>query len=198
MRRAVMIISAIAALGASGIGAYQLAPSSAETSAHWHEVAWPFPRDGWPTGRAFRCDGVCAGAELYVRAKLGFCNCDRGVADDDEVDRVTDLDLVNPRFAATAPGEEVSVGEMRGRIRHYNLDMPDGARRAAGIAVSRRCDLLVAAALGRGEANAVQRAALAFLETREMKQWTAAALDGRSEGLSSGGSRPSVPASAMH
>ncbi|UPK36739.1 hypothetical protein IVB18_05150 [Bradyrhizobium sp. 186] len=178
MRRVVTIALVVAALGASGVGAYQLAP--AEKSVHWREIAWPFPRDGWPAGRAFRCDGTCAGAELYVRAKLGFCNCDRGVADDDEVDRVADLDLISPRFAATASGKEVYIGDLRGRARHYDLDMPDGVRHAAiGIAVSRRCDLLVAVTQGRGETMAVQHATLAFLGTQEMKRWMVAVLDGR-------------------
>ncbi|OKO86156.1 hypothetical protein [Bradyrhizobium sp. AS23.2] len=180
MRRGATIALAAIALGASGVGAYQLAPAPVEQTAHWREIAWPFPRDGWPMGRAFRCDGACTGAELYVRAKRSFCNCDRGVADDDEVDRVADVDLISPRFSAMALGEEVSIGDMRGRARRYDLDMPDGARHAAiGVAVSRRCDLFVAAVRGRGDASAVQRAALAFLETQEMKIWVTAALDGR-------------------
>ncbi|WBL80017.1 hypothetical protein I3J27_06195 [Bradyrhizobium xenonodulans] len=169
----------VIALGVSGVGAYQLAPSPAEQTVHWREIAWPFPRDGWPAGRAFRCDGACAGAELYIRAKRGFCNCNRGVADDDEVDRVADIDLISPRFAAVAPGEEVGVGELRGRARRYDLDMPDVRHVAIGIAVSRRCDLFVAAAQGRAEADVVQRTALAFLETEGMRTWVAAALDGR-------------------
>jgi hypothetical protein len=177
MRRAAAMLMAMIALGAmSGVRAYET-----DRVGHWQEIAWPFPRDGWPTGRAFRCTaGSCDGAELYVRAKRGFCNCDTGVADDDEVDRVTDIDLISPRFTAIAPGETVGIAGMQGRIRHYDLDMPDGARHAAaGIALSRRCDLLVAVAQGAGEANAVQRAALVFLETQEMKMWMVAALDGR-------------------
>lgn len=179
MRQPATIALALAALGASGVGAYELAPP-APTSAHWRELAWPFPRDGWPAGRAFRCEGGgCDGAELYVRAKRGFCNCDRGVADDDEIDRVADLDLISPRFVATSPGEVVHVGALDGRARRYDLDKSDGAGRAAiGIAVSRRCDLFVAAAQGRNEAGAVQRAALVFLETPEMQTWVMAALDG--------------------
>ncbi|WP_441233897.1 hypothetical protein [Bradyrhizobium sp. 930_D9_N1_4] len=180
MRRGAAIAAVVIALGVSGVGAYQLATPPAEEAAHWREIAWPFPRDGWPSGRAFRCAGPCAGTELYVRAKRGFCNCDRGVADDDEVDRVADIDLISPRFAAVARGEEVGLGEMRGRARQYDLDMPDGARHTAiGVAVSRRCDLFVAAVRGRGEAGAMQRAALVFLETQEMKTWGLAALDGK-------------------
>lgn len=180
MRRRATIAAGVIALGVSGVGAYQLAPQPAATSAHWRELAWPFPRDGWPAGRAFRCDGGgCDGAELYVRAKRGFCNCGSGVADDDEVDRVADIDLITPRFAATAPGEVVHVGEMHGRARRYDLAIYDGASHAAvGIAVSRRCDLFVAAAQGQGDANTMQQAALAFLRTQEMKTWVTAALDG--------------------
>jgi hypothetical protein len=177
MRRAAAMLIAMIALGApSGVRAYET-----DRVGHWQEIAWPFPRDGWPTGRAFRCTaGGCDGAELYVRAKRGFCNCDTGVADDDEVDRVTDIDLISPRFTAIAPGETVGIADMQGRIRHYDLDMPDGARHAAaGIALSRRCDLLVAVAQGASEADAVQREALAFLETQEMKTWMLAVLDGR-------------------
>jgi hypothetical protein len=180
MRRPVIMLAALLALGAlSGVGAYQMARS--EAGAHWQEIAWPFPRDGWPAGRAFRCGGgTCNGVELYVRAKLGFCNCDSGVADDDEVDRVADIDLISPRFAAVAPGEVVRIGEMGGRARRYDLDMQDGARHvAAGIAVSHRCDLLVAVALGTGEASAVERAALEYLGTQDMKIWMVEALDGR-------------------
>ena len=181
MRRAALIAAAVIALGASGVGAYQLAPSPAQTSAHWREIAWPFPRDGWPAGRAFRCErGGCGGAELYVRAKLGFCNCDRGVADDDEVDRVTDLDLITPRFAPSAPGQEIRVGDMQGRVRRYDLVMPGGrSHTASGIALSRRCDLFVAVVQGGGEAVATQSAAVEFLEAQEMKRWIVAALDGR-------------------
>jgi hypothetical protein len=69
---------------------------------------------------------------------------------------------------------------MPGRIRAYNLQMPDGARRAAiGIAVSRRCDLLVAVAQGTSETTEVQRAAMAFLESPELRRWMIAAMDGR-------------------
>jgi hypothetical protein len=180
MRRGATIAAVAIMLGVSGVWAYQRAPSPVEATARWREIAWPFPRDGWPAGRAFRCDGACEGAELYVRAKRGFCNCDRGVADDDEVDRVADIDLIGPRFAAVAPGEEVGLGEVRGRARRYDLDMSEGIRRAAiGVAVSRRCDLFVAAVQGRGEASAMQSAMLAFLETQEMQTWMLAALDGR-------------------
>ena len=113
-------------------------------------------------------------------AKIGFCNCDRGVADDDEVDRVADLDLLSERFAPLAPGEMVRLADMAGRIRAYDLKMSDGSRHAAiGVAVSRRCDLLVAVAHGKGDAPELRRAALDFLATGEMTRWATAAMEGR-------------------
>jgi len=147
----------------------------------WREIAWPFPRDGWPAGRAFRCAPEACGDEIevYVRPKAGFCNCDSGVADDDEVDRVADLDLISARFVAIAPGSVIRIAEMQGRIRSYDLQMADGARHSAiGIAVSRRCDLLIAVAQGRGTAAGVQRAALDLLASGEMERWMVAAMEG--------------------
>ena len=148
----------------------------------WREIAWPFPRDGWPAGRAFRCALEACGDEIevYVRPKAGFCNCDTGVADDDEVDRVADLDLMSERFVALAPGSLIRIADMAGRIRSYDLQMADGSRHAAvGIAVSRRCDLLVAVAQGHGNAASVQRAALEFLGTNEMARWMVVVMEGR-------------------
>ena len=118
--------------------------------------------------------------EVYVRPKIGFCNCDIGVADDDEVDRVADLDLISEHFAPLEAGRVVRVADMPGRIRAYELRMSDGSRHTAiGIAVSHRCDLMVAVARGKGEAADVQRAAMAFLATDAMTRWMVASMDGR-------------------
>jgi hypothetical protein len=58
--------------------------------------------------------------------------------------------------------------------------MADGSRHSAvGIAVSRRCDLLVAVAQGKGTAPDVQRVALEFLASGEMERWMVAAMEGR-------------------
>ena len=163
----------------TGVAGFQHARPDIEG---WREIAWPFPRDGWPAGRAFRCaTELCGGEiEVYVRPKAGFCNCDSGVRDDEEVDRVADLDLMSERFAPLAPGGVIRIAGMQGRLRSYDLQMADGSRRAAvGIAVSRRCDLLVAVAQGKGNAAAVERAALEFLGARETALWMIAAMEGR-------------------
>jgi hypothetical protein len=170
---------AVAVVTLSGVAAYQHARSDA---TDWREIAWPFPRDGWPAGRAFRCATESCGGEveLYVRPKIGFCNCDSGVADDDEVDRVADLDLMSQRFVPLEAGKVIRIGEMPGRIRSYDLSLADGSRHAAvGIAVSHRCDLLVAVAQGKAAAAEVQRVALDFLGSSDIARWTVSAMDGR-------------------
>jgi hypothetical protein len=178
MRQLLLSAFAIAICTLSGSAGYQRAGSD---RAGWREIAWPFPRDGWPAGRAFRCGGEACGenVELYVRPKIGFCNCDTGVADDDEVDRVADLDLISGRFVPLEVGQPIRIGDMPGRLRAYDLRMSDGSQHLAiGIAVSRRCDLLVAVAQGRGNVRDVRRAALEFLASNEMARWMVSAMGG--------------------
>src|SRR3979490_2112746 len=180
MRSLPVIVVAALAIGAwSGVAAIEHGRPQAEA---WQEIAWPFPRDGWPAGRPFRCSGELCGddVELYVRPKIGFCNCDSGVADDDEVDRVADLDLMSQRFTPLEPGKAVRIAYMTGRLRSYDLRMSDGSQHAAvGIAVRRRCDLLVAVAQGKGPAAGVSRVALDFLGSRDMTRWMASAMGGK-------------------
>ncbi len=178
MRKRLLIAFAVATCALSGAAGYQHARSDAQG---WREIAWPFPRDGWPAGRAFRCGvSLCGEAvEVYVRPKIGFCNCDTGVADDEEVDRVADLDLMSARFAALAPGQAIQIADMPGRSRSYDLLMSDGSTHTAvGIAVARRCDLLVAVAQGKGPASGVQRVALDFLGSETLARWMTAAMEG--------------------
>src|SRR6266436_8046046 len=178
MRRLLVSAFAVAICALSGSAAFQ----PAQPVERWHEIAWPFPRDGWSAGRAFHCASELCGddVELYVRPKAGFCNCDSGVADNDEVDRVTDLDLMSERFVPLESGKAIWIAGMPGRLRTYDLRMSDGSRHAAvGIAVSRRCDLLVAVAQGKGAAPGIQRVALDFLGSNEIAHWITAAMEGR-------------------
>src|SRR5271166_3222106 len=118
--------------GALAIGilcaAFLLEGRRAAENAAWGEIPWPFARDAWPRGRAFRCNAAACnkGMEVYVRPKIGFCNCTTGVSDDGEVDRVTDLDLISERFSPVTAGKEVRFAGLPGRSRYYTLEMPGG------------------------------------------------------------------------
>jgi hypothetical protein len=91
-----------AGLACAIVGYFALVPpgpaekASGDTSAVnpvWAEMKWPFSIDQRGTGRAFACKAADCGAEakLYLRAKLGSCNCETGVAEDGDLDRMPTL-----------------------------------------------------------------------------------------------------------
>lgn len=137
----------------------------------WSEVKWPFPMDQWGTGRAFRCPAADCGMEIaiYLRPKLGFCNCTTGVSDDAELDRVGDLELLSDKFEGLRDGRAVSIAWMQGRSRPYRVVIPYGRPRTAlAIAFNDKCDVLVATVLAE---EAGEGAALAFLNSDLVRRW---------------------------
>ena len=64
---------------------------------------------------------------LYLRAKVGFCNCATGVSDNADLDRVSDLELFSEEFVGLTDGRPVSVGRLKGRSRLYHVDIPYAA-----------------------------------------------------------------------
>src|SRR5262245_28597037 len=119
--------------------------SDAAKSTTWAEIKWPFPLDQWGLGRAFECRDCGAEAKLYLRAKLGFCNCTTGVADDAELDRVGDLELLSDKFKGLRDGRPIKVGWMTGRSRPYQVAIPYAMSRSVlAIAFNDKCDVVVA------------------------------------------------------
>jgi hypothetical protein len=149
--------------------------SAAPARAAWAEVKWPFPLDQWGTGRAFRCRAADCGVEisLYLRAKLGFCNCTTGVADDAELDRVGDLELLSDKFEGLAEGRPIAVHWMNGRSRPYRVALAYGPPRTAlAIAFNDKCDVIVATIVAdREKLPAAERAALDFLNGDLVLRW---------------------------
>jgi hypothetical protein len=148
---------------------------AAAVRAAWTEVKWPFLLDQWGTGRAFRCGAADCGAEidLYLRAKIGFCNCTTGVADDAELDRVGDIELLSDKFEGLADGRPIAVRWMNGRSRPYQVAMAHGSPRTAlAIAFNERCDVIVATVVAdRERLPAAERAALDFLNSDLVLRW---------------------------
>ena len=147
-----------------------LSGAAARPGSAWEEIAWPFPRDAWPAGRAFRAQGI----EVFVRPKLGFCNCTAGVTGDAEVDAVSDVDMLSPDFTGRSEGEQVRVAGLDGRARTYAVPTSAGPVTATGYALSSRCDLVVAVARGT-RAPDHQRVA-GLLESDLVAPWIAARL----------------------
>src|SRR5262249_20688865 len=150
--------------------------ASAPVRAAWNEVKWPFPVDQWGTGRAFQCRAADCGNEinLYLRAKLGFCNCTTGVSDDTELDRVGDLELLSDKFAGLKDGRPITVGWMNGRSRPYQVAIRYAAPRTAlAIAFNDKCDVVVATVVApRDQLATAERAALDFLNGDLVLRWT--------------------------
>ena len=130
--------------------------------------------------RAFRCAPADCGVEvtLYLRAKIGFCNCTAGVADDTELDRVGDVSLLSDRFVGLRESSVVHVGWMDGRSRVYDVTPIYGPRQPAlAIAFNDKCDVIVATVVAGKEISAeTERAALAFLNSDVVLRWARAEL----------------------
>jgi hypothetical protein len=151
-------------------------PDPDEQATGWRRIGWPFPRDAFPAGRGWRRDGT----EVYVRPKLGFCgNCDTGVVDDAEVDGKSDIDLLDTNFVPVAPGKRIQITDLGGRTRLYRIKKDGRERLAQAIAVSYRCDLIVAVVIGPVDDEAVAKAARRFLETNTVQVWLNAQLEGK-------------------
>lgn len=142
----------------------------------WTEVAWPFPVDQWGRGKAFRCRPADCGADvsLYLRAKIGLCNCVTGVSDDAELDRMSDFDLIGAGTPLGA-GRQIDVGRMKGRSRVYALR--EAGKTAISVAFNDRCDMVVATAVTSGGLPAtIEPGVIAFLNSPAAMRWAETAL----------------------
>ncbi len=176
-------IYVFALLSLSLVGVYFLWPQLkadlrnkfSSLQSDWREITWSFPVDAWPAGRAFHCNSLKCGSDidLYVRPKIGFCDCYRGVADDDEIDRVGDLVMISEHYAPTSPGIAVSISGMSGRARHFSILAPQRAAfDVIGIALARRCDSIVATAVSNQQITAsAQDRIIELLGSIEIKNW---------------------------
>ena len=171
---ATVVLVAGGALGAAGLLTSR-APVIAAASPNpvWTEAAWPFPTDPWGKGKAFRCRAEHCGTEvnLYIRAKIGSCGCVTAI-DDDDVDRVGDLDLIAPERAALGSGRPIEVRWMKGRSRGYAVSRSATAKSALSIAFHERCDMIVAtAAIGSAQPAPQEGAVLEFLNSDRVLRW---------------------------
>lgn len=186
MSKRIVILGAAALLWCGGAGTLvqQAGPADRAIAATrqpvWTEVPWPFPMDQWGKGKAFRCQPADCGGDVtvYLRAKIGFCNCTTGVADDDELDRISDFDLMGNRLTALGPGQPITVAWMKGRARAFAIGEPRGSGKSAlSLGFNNRCDAIVATAVaGPDRSNALETAVLEFLNSPTVLRWAEATL----------------------
>ena len=179
MRRAVAIAVAAISLGSALAGSLlwlYLPRHAAATAAVpvWNEVTWPFPVDQWGKGKSFRCKAADCGVEvtLYLRAKIGFCNCTTGVADDDDIDRMGDTVLLG-EVSPLGSGRPVSIAWMKGRSRAYTLNSrgPSG-KTILSVVYNERCDMIAATAvLGHDRPETIEPSVIEFLSGSTAMRW---------------------------
>ena len=174
------IVTVAAVVLVAGIGGYVLAARlgadsqriSSPEAPVFTGSKWPYPIDQWGEGWAYKCKAADCGTDvdLYLRPKIGFCNCQTGVADDEELDRVGDVDLVGSERSALGPGRPITVQWMKGRSRGYRVG-PRSSRSVLSLAFNDRCDVIVATVLAGDDPLAQEQAVLAFLNGDLMRNW---------------------------
>jgi hypothetical protein len=181
MRKHTVLLSAVAASALGGLAsAFALLPertAGANTAPPpmWREVRWPFPMDQWGKGTAFQCSAADCGTEInvYLRAKIGFCNCTTGMTDDADLDRVADFDLFGGALYPQAAGQPVKAGWMKGRSRPFAIrDIRQGEATILTVGLHDNCDALVATAvMERGQLAAVEPIVIEFLNSKIAVEW---------------------------
>jgi hypothetical protein len=175
MRKRIVAVAAVVLVAGIGGSAVFLAAKppgdmpriSSRHQPVWTEDTWPFPIDQWGGGWAFQCKAADCGTDvnLYLRPKIGFCNCETGVADDEELDRVSDLDLIGSERSALGPGRPVAVQWTNGRSRgrSYTVGAPS-AKSVLSLAFNSHCDVVVATVVAGDDPAAQEQSVLEFLD----------------------------------
>jgi hypothetical protein len=109
---------------------------------------------------------------VYLRAKIGFCNCTTGVADDDDVDRMGDIVLVGDA-SPLGTSRPVRIARMDGRSRAYTLTTRNAlGKTAISVVFRERCDMIAATAvLGHDRPADVEPGVIAFLNGSTVMRW---------------------------
>ena len=164
------------------LSSLQLADPAPAEQAHaiWTETKWPFLMDQWGEGKSFQCKAAECGAELnlYIRAKIGFCSSATGIADDDELERLSDFNFTNGRAIALARGHEIDVAGMKGRIRAYEtVNSVHSPTYAVSIAFNNNSDALVATVvINGGNPAAMEPVIIQFLNGETIQRWVSRTL----------------------
>ena len=169
---AAIVVAGSAAVWGVWAPAIPRAAVSSSIEPVWTETKWPFLQDQWGIGKAFACMPADCGVkvDVFIRPKIGFCNCSTGVSDDNELERVADTDLVSPTVRPLGPGSPVKIGWMRGLSRLYRAS--DEKANLLSVAFNDECDVVVAvASLGKADPNVVAPALVSFLNSTPMVLW---------------------------
>ena len=154
---------------------HQGAAVAAPSHPKFSEMQWPHPTDEWGKGKAFRCEASDCGVEVnvYIRAKIGFCNCQTGVSDDNELDRLSDFTLMGENLSVLGPGRPINVAWMKGRSRAFAIaDRYRAPNSALSVAFNDRCDAVVATAVvAHDHPETIEPSVIDFLNSKVIVHW---------------------------
>ncbi len=160
-------------------------PLRLDPASGWTEVAWPLSPTPWWPSKAFVCTAASCGGEaiLYLRVKVGFCNCDEGIADDAELERIGDFADLSRRHEPLADGKAIVISGLKGRNRPYRLQVLGTSGRSVEsfvVGLNSGCDAVIATGVRKDTARigvpTAEAAITAFLESWPVQQWTRSAL----------------------
>jgi hypothetical protein len=172
-----LVLGALAGLSAFFVWPMLVTGQALTPPSHpkFAEARWPFPTDEWGEGKAFRCGPADCGVEVnvYIRAKIGFCNCLTGVSDDAELDRLSDFNLMGGKPSVLGAGHEIKIAWMKGRSRAYAVSEPYRTPGSVlAIAFNDRCDAIVATAtVAHDGPKAIEPSVIDFLNSETVVHW---------------------------
>lgn len=135
----------------------------------WKEKPWTFAADSFGTGRTWR-DGDL---QVFVRVKRRWGgDCDLGITTDEEVDRLSDVRLLDPNGKATGEGRRARITDLFGRSRLYRIAGADGRPIVAeAIVVNYECELVTALIAAPADDEAERKRARLFIESNKVQVW---------------------------
>ncbi len=160
-------------------------PLALDPTTGWEEISWPLSPTPWWPSKAFVCTSATCGGDmtLYVRVKVGFCNCAEGIADDGELERIADFADLSRRHEPLADGKPIVLAGLKGRVRAYRMQVLGTSGRSVAaivIGLNSGCDAVVATGVQHSpeeaDTAARERAIATFLERQPTMQWTRTAL----------------------
>ena len=135
----------------------------------WKEKPWTPATDSFGAGRIWRDSDL----QVLVRVKRRWGgDCDLGITTDGEVDRLSDVTLLDADAKATGDGRRTRLTDLFGRSRRYRIA---GANEqpafVEALAVSYECDLVTALIVSPVDDEAAYKRARQFIESNTVQVW---------------------------
>ena len=179
MKRRTIVQTSLAAGLVAGIVAFGLTKDDTPLPGKdvpWRQIAWPFPRDAWLPGQA---GGAARSKSMCDQSSASVAIATPGPSPTTRSTALPTSTCWTNAFAPAKEGLAVRLGALSGRARLYrHTVIGGGTRHAEGIAVSQRCDLVIAVIVGNLLDERERTAAYRHLESSLVQSWISQQLEG--------------------